>query len=79
VENEVFIVNEDYQPYKPVIQRIRKGDDSTIYRLCYFVIAGKGNIGFGQFSLIVKGGRSLYTIKPAAERHWPGFEAIDSR
>ena len=40
VEDEVFVINEDFDPYKTVIQKIKKEDDSYIYRVCYFVITG---------------------------------------
>jgi hypothetical protein len=79
VEDEVFVVNEDYQPYKPVIQRIRKKDDSTVYRLCYFVITKNGKPGFGQFAPMVNGEDLCALINQAVERHWPGFENINSK
>jgi len=79
VVDEVFVVNEDYDPYKSVVQKIEKADGSMIYRICYFVVTGKGTVGFGQYSPMLNGHDLCELMKLVIEKHWLGLETLSAK
>lgn len=84
VEDEVFVINDDYTPYKPVIQKIRRRSDGTyLYRFGYFVVArrntGTAAVSFGQYCLMVSEEDTRSLMAQAAAKGWPGFVLKDSQ